>query len=47
MDLEILWDSVRISRFPEKFIDLMTGLYSETEILVKYGGGISDFFPLI
>merc|ERR1712035_150031 len=43
---ETLWDILHVRGIPARIIDLMAGLYSGTESVVKYGGSISDSFPV-
>merc|ERR1712035_203667 len=43
---ETLWDILRLRGIPARIIDLMTGLHSGTESVVKCGGDISNSFPV-
>ena len=43
---EALWDLLRLRGIPAGIIGLLTGLYSGTESAVKYGAGVSSFFPV-
>ena len=43
---EALWDLLRFRGIPAAILDLLVGLYAGTESAVKYGGGVSSFFPV-
>ena len=43
---EALWELLRLRGIPARIIGLLTGLYTGTESAVKFGGGVSSFFPV-
>ena len=44
---DALWRILGLRGVPPKLIDLMSELYSGTESAVRWGGTISDVFPVV
>ena len=44
---DALWRILGLRGVPPKLIDLMSELYSGTESAVRFGGTISDLFPVV